>query len=131
MLADDDPTVLVMVRRGCDDCGFEVTSALDVPQTLHRLDRTPAPDAIVLDISLGPPPSTPGLPQDGLDLLKWIRRRFDVPVVMLSAVQAEEVKILAYFPCVVVLLLLLLLHLLLVVHILTNLNRWELPLKDI
>ena len=53
------------------------------------------PAAMVLDISLGGGTSAPDLPDDGLGLLEWVRDLVDIPIIMLSATQAEIVKIMA------------------------------------
>lgn len=92
---DDDESVLHQVRSDLAERGFVVRSAVSVLEAVNRLSLAPTPDAVILDISLGRERSTPGLPEDGLGLLKWIRGKLDVPVVMLSATHAESVKVLA------------------------------------
>ncbi len=95
LLVDDDPSVLKQVK--CDLAGqqFAVRTAVSVIEAMHRLNHRPSPEAMILDISLRRDRSAPGLPEDGLGLLKWVRRELDLPVIMLSATRAESVKVLA------------------------------------
>ncbi len=95
LVVDDDPSVLNQVK--CDLAGqrFAVRTAVSVLEAVHRLNHRPSPEAMILDISLGRDYSAPGLPEDGLGLLKWVRQELDMPVIMLSATRAESVKILA------------------------------------
>ncbi len=95
LVVDDDPSVLNQVK--CDLAGqrFVVRTAVSVLEAMHRLNHRPSPEAMILDISLGRDYSAPGLPEDGLGLLKWVRQELDLPVIMLSATRAESVKILA------------------------------------
>ncbi len=95
LVVDDDPSVLNQVK--CDLSGqrFAVRTAVSVLEAMHRLSHRPSPNAMILDISLGRDFSAPGLPEDGLGLLKWVRQELDLPVIMLSATRAESVKILA------------------------------------
>ena len=95
LVVDDDPSVLNQVK--CDLAGqcFAVRTAASVLEAMHRLNHRPSPEAMILDISLGRDYSAPGLPEDGLGLLKWVRQELDLPVIMLSATRAESVKILA------------------------------------
>ena len=95
LLVDDDRAVLDQARPGLEEEGFVVSSAVSISEAMSRLSRTPVPDAVILDISLDRKLRGSGLPEDGLELLKWIREGIDVPVVMLSAMHAESVKVLA------------------------------------
>ncbi len=94
LVVDDDRSVLETIRGDLCRERFAVRTAASVPEAIERLSRL-LPDAMVLDISLGLESSAPGLPGDGLDLLRWLRRRADLPVIMLSGTDAESVKVLA------------------------------------
>ena len=95
LVVDDDPAVLERVRRELTNQRFTVTTAASVLEAMRRLNRRPSPAAMILDIFLDRQPASSGLPEDGLALLKWVRRKLDLPIIMLSAIGAESVKILA------------------------------------
>ena len=95
LVVDDDPSVLNQVKSDLAGQRFAVRTAVSVLEAMHRLNHPPSPEAMILDISLGRDHSAPGLPEDGLGLLKWVRQELDLPVIMLSATRAESVKILA------------------------------------
>ncbi len=95
LVVDDDPSVLNQVKTDLAGQRFAVRTAVSVLEAMHRLNHRPSPEAMILDISLGRDYSAPGLPEDGLSLLKWVRQELDLPVIMLSATRAESVKILA------------------------------------
>ncbi len=94
LVVDDDRSVLETIKGDLRRERFAVRTAASVPEAIERLSH-PLPDAMVLDISLGREPSSSGLPDDGLELLRWLRRRADLPVIMLSGTDAESVKVLA------------------------------------
>ena len=95
LVVDDDPSVLSQIKADLAGQRFAVRTAVSVLEAMHRLNHRPSPEAMILDISLGRDYSAPGLPEDGLGLLKWVRQELDLPVIMLSATRAESVKILA------------------------------------
>lgn len=95
LVVDDDLSVLNRVKDDLAGQRFAVRTAVSVLEAVHRLGHKPSPEAVILDISLGRDYSGPGLPEDGLGLLKWVRKDLDIPVIMLSATHAESVKILA------------------------------------
>lgn len=85
LLVDDDPTVLEVSRAYLERAGFVVHTA---PDAFSALDRAAAllPDLLVLDRML------PGV--DGLELCRRVRAdRPDVPVIMLTALNAEDDRI--------------------------------------
>ncbi len=95
LVVDDDPSVLNQVKEDLAGQRFAVRTAVSVFEAVSRLNHKPSPEAMILDISLRRDVSAPGLPEDGLGLLKWVRSELDLPVIMLSATRAESVKILA------------------------------------
>ena len=95
LVVDDDRSVLETIKGDLARERFAVRTAASVPEAIERL-KPPLPDAMVLDISFGSESPSPGLPDDGLDLLRWLRRRADLPVIMLSGTHAESVKVLAF-----------------------------------
>ncbi len=95
LVVDDDRSVLEMIKGDFARERFAVRTAASAPEAIERLSHL-LPDAMVLDISLGSESSAPGLPDDGLELLRWLRQRADLPVIMLSGTDAESVKVLAF-----------------------------------
>jgi DNA-binding response OmpR family regulator len=76
LVVDDEPIVRDVVARYLEREGFRTLSAADGESAREVVERDP-PELVVLDVML------PGI--DGLDLCRWIRRRSEVPVIMLTA----------------------------------------------
>lgn len=76
LLIDDDRRHSELLAAYCQRCDIEVDCAFDGDQGLKRLGAT-RPDLVLLDVML------PG--RDGFSLCKEIRRRGNVPVIMLTA----------------------------------------------
>jgi two-component system response regulator CpxR len=85
LLVDDDVALASMLSEFLELQGFEVAMAHDAEAGLARLDSDP-PDLLVLDVML------PGI--SGFEALKRLRRRHDLPVVMLTARGEESERIL-------------------------------------
>ncbi len=79
LVVDDEPMVREVVARYLERDGFVVSQAADGAGASRSLN--PSPDLIILDIML------PGV--NGLRLLEELRRRTEVPVILLTA-RAEE-----------------------------------------
>lgn len=85
LVVDDDPKLTDMLRRALALEGFEVGTALSGQEALERaLARWP--DVVVLDWML------PGM--DGLEVCRRLRRSGDVPILMLTARDAVEDRVL-------------------------------------
>src|ERR671933_377073 len=76
LVVDDEPIVRDVVVRYLEREGFRTVSAADGESARELVEQDP-PELVVLDVML------PGI--DGLDLCRWIRRRSEVPVIMLTA----------------------------------------------
>jgi two-component system KDP operon response regulator KdpE len=86
LVVDDDPALLRALRLALHAAGHEVTTAPDGEQGLNQAARS-AHEVIVLDL---------GLPDiDGLEVCRRIRGWSDVPIIVLSATQAEDRKVAA------------------------------------
>jgi two-component system KDP operon response regulator KdpE len=86
LVVDDDPALLRALRLALNAAGHEVTTAPDGEQGLAQAALA-APEVIVLDL---------GLPDiDGLEVGRRIRGWSDVPIIVLSATQAEDRKVAA------------------------------------
>ncbi|QUL97657.1 MAG: response regulator transcription factor [Candidatus Fermentithermobacillus carboniphilus] len=81
LVVDDEPGIVEMIKKFLSREGFLVKEAYDGPTALDIVQKE-NPDLIILDIML------PGL--DGLEVLKRLRAKSDVPVIMLTA-RSEEV----------------------------------------
>jgi two-component system copper resistance phosphate regulon response regulator CusR len=85
LVVEDEPRILVFVRRGLEAQGFTVDAAADGATGLRRA-RERRYDLVVLDLLL------PGL--DGLALLRELTRSSpEVPVLILSARSDEKTKL--------------------------------------
>ncbi|MBI3928628.1 MAG: response regulator transcription factor [Armatimonadetes bacterium] len=76
VVIDDDPDVCDLVRLCLEEAGFSVEIVRDGKAGLEAVDTRP-PDLVVLDVSL------PTL--DGLTVCRELRRRHNMPILMLSA----------------------------------------------
>ncbi len=75
MVVDDDQAILKLLSRILETEGYGVVPASDGRSALALFEEY-APDLIILDIMM------PGL--DGFQVLDFIRRLSDVPVIMLT-----------------------------------------------
>jgi two-component system alkaline phosphatase synthesis response regulator PhoP len=80
LVVDDEPRIVKIARDYLERGGFRVITADDGLSVLPAV-RSAKPDLLVLDLAL------PG--QDGLDVMRGLRRESDVPVIMLTA-RADE-----------------------------------------
>jgi two-component system, OmpR family, alkaline phosphatase synthesis response regulator PhoP len=80
LVVDDEPRIVKIARDYLERGGFRVVTAGDGLSVVPALRRE-KPDLLVLDLAL------PG--QDGLDVMRNLRRESDVPVIMLTA-RADE-----------------------------------------
>jgi two-component system, OmpR family, alkaline phosphatase synthesis response regulator PhoP len=80
LVVDDEPRIVKIARDYLERGGFRVVTAGDGPSVLPAV-RSAKPDLLVLDLAL------PG--QDGLDVMRSLRKESDVPVIMLTA-RADE-----------------------------------------
>ena len=81
LVVDDERNIVELVRLYLEKEGFNVVAASDGEQALVQYERT-GPDLVVLDLML---PKT-----DGFEVCRELRRRGDVPILMLTA-RSEDV----------------------------------------
>lgn len=81
LVVEDDPDILELLQNFLADAGYAVTTACDGVEALSRF-RERAYDLVLLDLML------PKI--DGYAVCEVIRRESSVPVVMLTALDAEE-----------------------------------------
>ena len=84
MVVEDEPALVDALEYGLVAEGFEVVTSSDGEQSLQLFDRE-RPDLILLDLML------PGLP--GTEVCKRIRAASSVPIIMLTAKDAEIDKV--------------------------------------
>ena len=83
LLVDDDPNLLVLLADQLRADGFEVQTARDGEEALRRL-RGGWPDLLIVDMMM------PRL--DGLSLAREIKAQADLPIIVLSAIDAGDSK---------------------------------------
>ena len=86
LVVEDDPNIRKLVRVNLVKRGYTVSEAEDSHQALSLFQEVPV-DLVLLDLVI------PGL--SGVDVCAWIRSRSDVPIIILSACQEEELKVAA------------------------------------
>jgi DNA-binding response OmpR family regulator len=84
LLVDDDPTLLSVLARRLAREGFDVRTAPSGQAALKALDKS-WPALVVADLMM------PGM--DGFELCRRIKRIADLPIIVLSAVDAGEAKV--------------------------------------
>jgi len=83
LLVDDDPNLLILLADQLRDDGFEVATARDGTEALRRLEAG-WPDLLIIDMMM------PRM--DGLSLAREIKERADLPIIVLSAIDAGDSK---------------------------------------
>ncbi len=83
LLVDDDPNLLVVLAEQLRADGYEVATARDGQEALRRLESG-WPDLLVIDMMM------PRM--DGLSLAREIKGRADLPIIVLSAIDAGDSK---------------------------------------
>ena len=86
LVVEDEPHIRTFVVSALKEEGYDLAEAAQAADALERLaDRRPA--LMVLDL---------GLPdRDGVDLIREVRKWSTVPILVLSARAAEDMKIMA------------------------------------
>ncbi len=84
LIVDDDRKLQILLVKYLESYGFKAITVANSESVMRSL-RSDAPDIIVLDIMLGR--------ENGLDILKEIRKQSSVPVIMLTAKGEETDRI--------------------------------------
>ena len=85
LVVDDDPTILHMVSSKLDHAGFEVYTAASGQDGLDVIARRGFPHLAIVDINM------PGM--NGFEFCQTVQEFTDLPVIILSAVDEEEMII--------------------------------------
>ena len=83
LIVDDDPNLLVLLAEQLRSDGYETATARDGDEALRRL-RAGWPDLLIIDMMM------PRM--DGLTLAREIKGRADLPIIVLSAIDAGDSK---------------------------------------
>lgn len=83
LLVDDDPNLLVILAEQLRADGYDVVTARDGEEALRRL-RQSWPDLLLIDMLM------PRM--DGLTLAREIKAQADLPIIVLSAIDAADSK---------------------------------------
>ena len=83
LIVDDDPNLLVLLADQLRADGYEIATARDGDEALRRL-RTSWPDLLIIDMMM------PRM--DGLSLAREIKSQADLPIIVLSAIDAGDSK---------------------------------------
>jgi DNA-binding response OmpR family regulator len=84
LLVDDDPTLLRVLARRLTREGFEVQTAPSGAAALRQLEQG-WPTLLIVDLMM------PRM--DGFELCQRVKRIADLPIIVLSAVDASEAKV--------------------------------------
>jgi DNA-binding response OmpR family regulator len=84
LLVDDDLTLLSVLSRRLSREGYEVQTATSGSGALHSLESG-WPAVLIVDLMM------PGM--DGFELCRRVKRIADIPIIVLSAVDASEAKV--------------------------------------
>src|SRR5215210_3750619 len=84
LLVDDDPSLLAVVSRRLEREGYSVRTAPSGQAALKQLDGF-WPALVIVDLMM------PGM--DGFELCRRIKLLADLPILVLSAVDASEAKV--------------------------------------
>jgi two-component system, OmpR family, KDP operon response regulator KdpE len=83
LIVDDDPNLLVLLADQLRADGYETITARDGDEALRRL-RSSWPDLLIIDMMM------PRM--DGLTLAREIKGQADLPIIVLSAIDAGDSK---------------------------------------
>ena len=83
LLVDDDANLLVVLAEQLRADGYDVATARDGMEALRRLENA-WPDLVLLDMMM------PRL--DGISLAREIKARADLPIIVLTAIDAADSK---------------------------------------
>jgi DNA-binding response OmpR family regulator len=84
LIVDDDRDLVEMVNFALHRAGYEVLRATDGPSALRIIEEQ-TPDLAVLDVNIGA--------WNGFDILRELRKRSQIPVIMLTGRNDEDDKV--------------------------------------
>ena len=84
LIAEDEQVVALDVESGLDELGYEVVGIVSSGQEAIQLAQETCPDLVLMDIQLDGP-------IDGIAAADEIRRRWQIPVVFITASAGAEI----------------------------------------
>jgi len=84
LIADDDPTLRLLLEAAFRKDGWQVSQASDAVQAVMMAGRAPQPDLILLDLNM---PAGSGM--KALERIRLSTRTKGIPVVVVSGALAE------------------------------------------
>jgi len=84
LVVDDDLKIRKLIRVNLEPRGYIVQEANDGSAAIRAVQAS-LPDLMLLDLVM------PGL--SGIDVCNWVRKRSDLPIIVLSAHGEEELKV--------------------------------------
>lgn len=90
LIVDDEPSILLSLSYALRCEGVEVITSSEVEQAEEALENT-AFDLVIADIRMS---GITGI--EGLELLSYIRRRWDTDVIIMTGYGNEEIEAEAY-----------------------------------
>lgn len=84
LVVDDDERIRKLIRVNLEPRGFIVQEAPNGSAAIEAVESH-VPDLMLLDLVM------PGL--TGIDVCSWVRERSDVPIIVLSAKNEEDLKV--------------------------------------
>ena len=85
LVVDDDVTLLELLELALYDAGYEVMTALSGRDALDVMERRGLPHLAIVDIMM------PGM--DGFEFCRAVHEFSDLPIIFLSAVDADDVVV--------------------------------------
>jgi DNA-binding response OmpR family regulator len=85
LVVDDDPMILRLVSDKLDRAGLEVFTSASGQEALQLIERRGLPHLAIVDINM------PGM--DGFEFCRTVQSYSDLPVILLTAVDEEEIVI--------------------------------------
>src|SRR5690349_8767264 len=83
LIVDDDPELLVLLAEQLRADGYQVQTARNGEEALRRLSQA-WPDLLIIDLVMAQ--------MDGLTLAREIKSQADLPIIVLSAIDAGDSK---------------------------------------
>ena len=84
LIVDDDEKIRKLARVNLEKRGYTVREAADGAEAIEIIKSNP-PDLVLLDLVM------PGI--SGIDVCIWVRAQADIPIVVLSAYDEEDLKV--------------------------------------
>jgi two-component system KDP operon response regulator KdpE len=84
LVVDDDPIIRKLVRTNLEQRGYSVRESFSGSSAIAEMEYR-VPDLVILDLII------PDL--GGSDICQWIRERWEIPIIVMSARSEEDMKV--------------------------------------